>query len=141
MIREWIYDRFTTDPDLTAYLLANDCDPELFVTQGESWRNTRTPSGLFMFYTFGFHTDLGLSETIRPSRQYFQVHVHDKPSDYTRINRVLSIINSPSFWVNPPREVIHLEWMETSRDLDDDTLGTITRYSRFNYIRGDSNVS
>ena len=144
--RAWIYERLTTGPELVAYYNSlpeaqgGTTDLTTRVFQGEA-ATSRIITKPFIFYTMGFQTDLGFSETVRPSRHYMQIYVHDRPSNYRHINDILDIISDNSFWEPWPENVYNMSWMENSRDLDDVTMGTIVRYARFTFLRGNSNAS
>lgn len=138
-VREWIAYNLTHNPELIILFENLGLDLKDQVSQGETM-TSRIRSTPYLFYTLGFQTDLNLSETVRPSRHYFQIYVHDRPAYYGNINGILSAISNLSLWT-PHKEVFGFEWMENSRDLDDDTLGTIMRYARFTFRKGTSNAS
>ena len=93
----------------------------------------------FLIYRVGNETTESISEDAQtPHRVYFQVYVHDNPADYTKIDTLCqevrqALVGGPY----PDYKILRVAYMETSRDLDDDTMRTIFRYLRFQAIRSD----
>lgn len=87
----------------------------------------------FLIYTVGNNTDEGMSDpdTYQPSRQFFQVYIHDDVGDYAQIDDLVNIIRDAFLTASLPLNVSGIQYLETSRDLDDPTLQTIMRYMRF----------
>lgn len=106
------------------------------VHQGESVLASTIPKP-FLVYTVGNATNENLSEEdSTPERQFFQVYVHDKPADYTRIDQIVIAVKAKLKNVQSAEYgIITIRYLETSRDLDDNTLGTIMRYIRFQAIK------
>ncbi|MCA1800473.1 MAG: hypothetical protein LC687_04980 [Actinobacteria bacterium] len=137
-MRAWLYNLITTDPGLLAYFEDLLKPGELFsnrIYQGETLSDRLTPKP-YMFYTLGQDSDEFLSETVTPHRQFFTIYVHDLPSDYSRIDDIidllkLALVNKSS----KEARVMTIRHLETSADFDDNTLGTILRYVRFQAIR------
>lgn len=127
-MRRWLLERLVTDPSIAAMVSDR-------IFQGES-ATTNLIEKPFIFYTIGNATDEQLSEEgDRPYRQFFQIYIHDAPADYTKIDSVVKLVkdrlqNARSTEYN----VMTVNHLETSRDLDDDTMGTIFRYCRFQAI-------
>lgn len=138
-MRLWLYAQLKSDPGTGGLeeILGPSLKPgetlEDRVSQGEtlSDRLTTVP---YIFYTIGNATDERLSETSIVYTQFFQIYVHDVPSDYQRIDQIIKRIikklhgakgNTPGY------DILNVKYLETSRDLDDVTLGTIMRYIRF----------
>lgn len=96
----------------------------------------------YIVYKMGNSTAEGLSERDDPERQYFQVWVHDysdgQTADYARIDSVIRAVKhalavdpaAPGLWM--------INFLETSQDLNDDTLNTVFRYLRFQIIKRES---
>ena len=127
IFREWLY---STLNDATA--VTTEVDDRIF--QGESLESSVLVRP-FLVYTIGNATDEEFSEDTRPYRQFFQIYVHDTPTDYTNIDRLVGIIKA--LLKNASSKdagVIWVHHLETSRDLDDASMGTIMRYLRFQAI-------
>lgn len=95
----------------------------------------------FVVYKLGNDTNEGLGDTNSPHRQYFQIYVHDVNinglGDYTLIDQVLGVIKDLLDGASSGAdEVITIRYLETSQDLDDETLNTVFRYARFQAIIG-----
>lgn len=137
-MRRWLYKQLHTYPPLVEYfepLLGDDEAVSNRVYQGESLQDSLTPKP-YLFYTLGNSTDEGLSETKRPYRQFFTIFIHDEPADYQRIDDLVKLVKEALQNGNDAEEgIITINHLETSRDLDDSTLGTILRYVRFQAIK------
>lgn len=106
------------------------------VYQGESLSDS-TQVKPFLVYRLGNDTDMNFAERDAfPHQQFFQVHAHDEPADYEQVDLMIASAIQ-SFRVTPPpvnSGIISVRYLETSRDMDDSVLGTITRYARFQLI-------
>ena len=89
----------------------------------------------FWVYSIGNSTSELLSEDMDPGRQFFQIYVHDEGADYSRIDDHVAIIKD-GLRNQQSREagIINIIYLETSRDLDDQSMGTLMRYIRFQAI-------
>ena len=87
----------------------------------------------FLIYTIGNNTDEGMADpdTYTPSRQFFQVYIHDAVGDYAQIDDLIKLVKTAFLTAALPDDVSGVQYLETSRDLDDPTLQTIMRYVRF----------
>lgn len=128
-MRTWLYETLSNDPGLI-HLFGD----RFF--QGESML-TSVVVKPFLVYTIGNATDVLLSEEMdTPERQFFQVYIHDEGGDYTRIdNGVRLVKNLLRHQQNADAGVMDIIYLETSRDLDDQTMQTIMRYIRFQAIK------
>jgi len=106
------------------------------VHQGESMLTSQITKP-FIVYTIGNSTSENLAEEdYRPERQFFQVYVHDKPADYSRIDDIVKAIKDTLVGQRSlEHSVMIIRHLETSRDLDDSTMKTIMRYIRFQAIK------
>lgn len=129
-MRQWLYDTLSQDPSLIAIF-----GDRFFQGEGMSTSKVETP---YLVYTIGNSTSEDIAEEDAfPERQFFQIYIHDRNGDYGIIDNAVSavkavLINKGS----APDNVIMIRYLETSRDLDDQTMGTITRYIRFQAITG-----
>lgn len=87
----------------------------------------------YIVYTMGNNTDEGMADldSFRPSRQFFQVYYHDLVGDYSRIDLLVQATKQAFLAAATTDDVCGVQYLETSRDLDDPTLESIMRYSRF----------
>lgn len=87
----------------------------------------------YLVYTMGNNTDEGMSDpdSLQPTRQFFQVYIHDEVGDYTRIDSIVKELKLAFMAAETTGDVCGVTYLETSRDLDDNTLETIMRYMRF----------
>lgn len=95
----------------------------------------------FVVYKLGNNTSEALSETSTTARQYLQFWVHDyqdtQSADYGQIDEVLAAIKTLFHGVGSPTDnVLMLQYLETSQDLNDETLGTVFKYARYFAILG-----
>lgn len=93
----------------------------------------------YLVYKLGNSTDEGLSETVQADRQFIQIYVHDyfdeKTADYILIDSVLAEIRAALHLASSAEDgVIAVQYLETSQDLNDETLNTVMRYIRFQLI-------
>jgi len=108
------------------------------VFQGESM--LKAPQAWpFLVYRMGNETDEQFSESRMPKRHFFQVYIHDQPADYQQIDSVMALVRDAfkAAGSSPEDNIMQIVYLETSRDLDDPTLGTIMRYMRFQLILSD----
>lgn len=133
-MRTWLYSTLTTDPALATLLGVDLAGLVDRVFQGESL-DTRLIPRPYLVYTLGNKTDETLSEEDTAARQFFTLFIHDEPFDFTRVdfivNRVKALLSMSQV---KSSGIITVRHLETSRDLDDSTLGTILRYVRFQAI-------
>lgn len=124
MSRQFIFDTLQTTP------VANIVGDRVY-QQGSLAEAPRFKP--FLIYTMGNITDEGMSDpdAFQPSRQFFQVYIHDEVGDYSKIDDLVKIIRDVFLTAGLPDDVSGLQYLETSRDLDDPTLQTIMRYMRF----------
>jgi len=128
--RTWLMTKLGSIPALLELVEAED------MYQGESMvnANVRKP---FLVFNFGNRTSENLSEEIpEVSRQFLAIYIHDGPADYSRIDRIeTALIHGLNQANSEPDSIITTRYLETSRDLDDQALGTIYRYVRLQLIR------
>lgn len=128
-MRKWMYDTL-----MTIMSFNNN------VIQGEAVTTARIAPP-FAVYRMGNDTNEALwdDQPDNPSagRQFFQVYIHDKPADYDNIDNLVKQVIDALVNATPPAGIIAVRYLETSRDLDDATLGTIYRYVRFQLVRAE----
>ena len=90
----------------------------------------------YIVYKLGNETTMGFAETEDISNQFVQVWVHDysdgKTADYDQIDTIISAIRKVfRNATHKDHGVWIVEYLETSQDLNDETLNTVFRYLRF----------
>lgn len=135
--RRWVYERLTTYDDLVAEIGGLE-DPRVFGKKSMTSSVENTP---YIVFKMGNSTAEGLTDDYRqdPERQYFQVWIHDysdnETGDYLRIDRLARLVKDA---LHMPESIANLWtciYLETSQDLNDDTLNTVFRYLRFQLIQ------
>jgi len=129
-IRTWVYSKLSSDP--IASEVGGVENPRVFAKKSMTSSIEEHP---FIVYKLGNNTDDAFSEDVEVETQYIQIWVHDftdeKSGDYMQIDRILGIIKSQfDKAVSPDDGVIRCIYLETSQDLDDNTLNTIFKYLR-----------
>lgn len=132
-LRTYLYRRLTeVDTDLFA-LIAGRAYPK------KNMRSSVEPHP-YLVFKLGNDTAEGLSETVDPHRQYFTIYIHDDNpkdigGDYMRIDAICRVLKAMLKNASSPvDDVMQILYLETSQDLDDQTLGTVMRYMRFQAI-------
>lgn len=102
------------------------------VYQGESVIQAPIPTNYpVLVYRMGNETNENLGSGMTAHRKFFQVYIHDRPADYTRIDGLMVPIRNALVAAAPSGHVLEIMWRENSRDLDDEFLGSVMRYMRF----------
>lgn len=119
--------------------LVGEADPRIFAKKSMTSATELYP---FIVYKLGNDTSEGLAEDQTISRQFFQVWVHDKhdreTGDYERIDNVIKKVKEAfKLAGSASHKVWTTLYLETSQDLNDDTMNTLFRYIRFQLIKED----
>lgn len=130
-MRQFVYDTLSGDAAITALVGTR-------VHQGESLVKAQLDAP-FLVYRIGNETNELFSEDDQqPHRVFFQVYIHDKGGDYMRIDDLVKlVINALRGGPYPEYKILRVNYLETSRDLDDAEMGTLVRYVRFQAVRSD----
>lgn len=130
-MRQFIYDTLRLDPDIAAIVGTR-------IFQGESMDHAELQRP-FLVYRMGNETNELFSEDAQmPHREFFQVYIHDNPSDYMQIDELGKLVRAALVGgPYPAYKILRVNYLETSRDLDDDVMRTIVRYVRFQAVRSD----
>lgn len=119
-------------------LVGGDENPRIFAKKTMTSSIEEHP---FVVYKLGNDTAEELSEDTDITRQFFQVWVHDyfdsETADYDRIDDVITAIKTAFKNAGGVNGVWTTRFLETSQDLNDETLNTVFRYLRFQLIRED----
>lgn len=141
--RIWIYQRMIADAgagglvellqrDANSYDVGSDA---VFAAKGLLNSPGKWP---FVCYVVGNNTEEALGEGSGANRQYFEIWVHDtdKNLDYTYLDSL--ILRLRQLFQDAPASktdgVVTSYPLETSRDLDDQEMGTICRYLRVQVV-------
>ena len=134
-VRTWWYGRLTGYAALTA--LVGDDNPRVYAKKSMTSSNEAHP---FIVYKLGFSANEMLAEELPEgktvARQFAQVWVHDysdtQSGDYNRIDQVLREVRAALHQGSSAADgVILCQYIETSQDLNDETLNTVMKYARF----------
>lgn len=133
--RTFIYGTMLADEQL-AGLVGGD-NPRIFAKKTMTSAVEEHP---FVVYKLGNETLEVANEEWEASRQFFQIWVHDyhdsETGDYTRIDEIIERLRKVFWLKNSAAEGVWItNWIETSQDLNDDTLNTLFKYVRFQLIR------
>ena len=133
--RSWLWAFLTTTPEIVN-LIGGEDDPRVFAKKTMTSSVEQCP---YIVYKMGYSAPEGLSETEDASRQFAQVWIHDysdgKTADYAKIDEVVEAIKSAIKLQNSAEDAIILaRYLETSQDLNDETLNTVFRYVRIQII-------
>lgn len=117
--------------------LIGGIDPRIFAKKSMTSSIEEHP---YIVYKLGNETSEEFSEDRDISRQFFQVWVHDysdgQTADYERIDEVLRQVRAAFFNANSAVDKVWTtRFLETSQDLNDETLNTVLRYARFQLIK------
>ena len=132
--RHWVYGQLTTYPSLIA--LIGEEDPRVFAKKSMTSAIELHP---YLVYKLGYEANEELSEELDISRQFIQVWVHDfsdgETADYEKIDAVITQVKAALRRGSSAQDgVIYAKWIETSQDLNDETLNTVFKYARFQLI-------
>ncbi len=133
--RSYVYTRMVSSPELCDLIGGSD-NPRIFAKKSMTSSVVDTP---YIVYKMGNSTAEALSEEDDPERQYFQIWVHDyedhETADYALIDEVIREVKR-AFKTDPKEPGLWMvNFLETSQDLNDDTLNTVFRYLRFQLIK------
>lgn len=128
-LRSWLVGLLEGDPSITD--LVGDR-----IYQASALRTAQMVKP-YIVYHLGNDTSEGLSELHLAHRQFLQIWVHDEPGDYDLIDEVGDELKE--LFTGAGSKVDHVittRFLERSADFNDQVLGTIFRYLRFQIILG-----
>ena len=133
-VRTWVYSRLATPAGMVALI-----SDRVFAKKSMTSSIELHP---YVVYKLGSNTDEGLSENEQLSRQFLQIFVHDysdgEVADYIRIDLVIDQIKQSFYRASSKSDgVISTQYLETSQDLNDETLNTVMKYIRIQLITKD----
>lgn len=128
-VRTWVHHTLSTYSGLTP------------VVNGRVWQQgailTAQETKPYLVHHFGNNTDEGLydEDSLKPNRQFLQVFMHSTQGDYGPLDDLMPLVKAAMYdRTSRPPELIHVQYLETSQDLQDDLLQTYFRYMRFQLI-------
>lgn len=132
--RTWVYERLTTFTPLTD--LIGDAEPRVFAKKSMTSAIEDCP---YLVYKLGYSAAEELSEDTDAGRQFIQIWVHDfadeHVGDYLKIDEVIRQIKAAFYLQTSPADgIIAVRYLETSQDLNDETLNTVFKYVRFQLV-------
>lgn len=128
-IRAWVHGRLSTYPSLTAIVA-----DRVWQQGGILTAQTAKP---YLVHHFGNNTDEGMYDEFdrQPNRQFLQIFVHCDQGDYGPVDDLIPLVKEAlTSLEGRPDNLIHVQYLETSQDLQDDLLQTYFRYIRFQLI-------
>lgn len=130
--RAWIHHRLTTDTALTAVISGR-------VLQQGSILTAQSVKP-YLVHHFGNNTDEGMSDedNFKPNRQFLQIFIHCNQGDYGPVDDLIPLIKGAlASLAGRPASLIHVQYLETSQDLQDPLLQSYFRYMRFQLINSE----
>ena len=134
-LRTWLYGKLTDPADTELQALIGT---RVFAKKSMRSSVEEHP---YLIYKMGNDTTLDFSEEFAPHTQFFHIFVEDyadvETADYMKIDSIIRLLKSRLDQAVAPSEgVIRINYLETSQDLDDNTLQTVFKYIRFSAIVG-----
>lgn len=125
--RTWLYGKLASTPGVAG---------RVFAKKSMTSSQEQHP---YIVYKFGNNTNEELAEEVDASRQFVQIFVHDyadkDSGDYTRIDEIVRSLKQTLINQSSAEDgVLTTLYLETSQDLDDDTLNTVMKYVRFQLV-------
>jgi len=132
--RIWLYNKLTSTPGLVD-LIGGLANPRVFAKKTMSSAIEEHP---YIVYKLGYSATEDLSEESTEARQFVQIFVHDTANaggDYMKIDQIIDELRKAlRLQGSPYHGVITCRYLETSQDLNDETLDTVFKYARFQLI-------
>jgi len=129
LVRAWVHTQLVGYPALATEV------------NGRVWQQgavlTAQSGKPYLVHHFGNNTDEGMydEDSFQPNRQFLQIFIHCDQGDYGPIDVLMPLIKQAMLsQINRPDDVIGVQYLETSQDLQDDLLQTFFRYMRFQLI-------
>lgn len=134
--RKFVYKVLTTTPGVTD--LVGEDNPRIFAKKTMTSSREQHP---YIVYKLGNEVAQDLSEERQDiTRQFVQIWVHDfddgETADYAKIDEIISAIKQAFNILGSAEYGVWItNFVETSQDLNDDTLSTVFRYIRLNLVK------
>lgn len=133
--RVWLYQKLSSTPEI-ANLVGGLTDTRVFAKKSMTSAIEQHP---YIVYKLGYNATEDISEETSPDRQFVQIFVHDysdgDTGDYSKIDQIIDAMKRV-LHLQSSKEygVIACRYLETSQDLNDETLNTVFKYVRFQLI-------
>lgn len=127
-LRPWLYNTLVNDVNLVPLVGGR-------VFQGEGMVTAQVIKPFLVFRIGNETSELLAEEDVTPRRVFFQIYVHDTGPDYQIVDSAVEAVKKALLGKKSvPDNLMQTIYLETSRDLDDQTLQTVFRYVRFQAI-------
>ncbi len=129
-VRAWVHTRLSTDSALTDVVGGR--------VQQQGAVLTAQMVKPYLVHHFGNNTDEGMydEDSFQPNRQFLQVFMHVPQGDFGPVDTLMPLVKAALLsHTSRPAQLIHVQYLETSQDLQDDLLQTFFRYMRFQLIQ------
>lgn len=129
--RTWLYKQLTTFPGLVDLV-----EDRVFAKKSMTSSRELHP---YLVYKLGYSSAEDLAETEQLGRQFIQIWVHDfsdgETADYMAIDEVIIQLRKALYLQSSAEDgIIAVRYLETSQDLNDETLNTVMKYVRFQLV-------
>lgn len=135
--RTWLYNQMATNTALVS-LVGGLENPRIFAKKSMTSSVEDHP---YIVYKLGYNASEQLSEdpdVPDPERQFVQIFIHDfhdrETGDYGKIDEVITALKHALAKKDGPG-IYFVRYLETSQDLNDDTLNTLMKYVRFQIVK------
>ena len=139
-MRTWLYDRLTTDDQLTQILGGvEEVKDRVMPRRSRQVIPSQSP---FIIYGLGNDTNEELGDStandVDTHRQFFQVWIHDEDSgSYSLIDDIIPVVKRLLVGASSPENnIMTIAWLENSQEFNNETYNTLFRYMRFQAILG-----
>ncbi len=131
MTRTWVYGRMDADAGLGT--LVGTPTARIYAST-----SLTTAPKVFPFIMYRQTSDVEIfrgddSDKVRSNG--YMIFCHDVPGDYLQIDAMIAELRRLFADTNDPNEgIVRSRWVDTSDDLRDDDMGTITKYVRIQVL-------
>lgn len=129
-VRAYLYNLLKTDTGLNAVIAGRVYQQGAVLTAQQA-----KP---YIVFHFGHQTDEGMFDEsgMQPNRQYVEIYLHTNQGDYGPLDDLVDLVKTAmTSRVGRPANLIHMQYLETSQDLQDTLLQTYFRYMRYQLIQ------
>lgn len=131
--RQWVFTTLSNDPGVADLVPAE----RILANQSGMTAQIARP---FIVLKFGNDSDEQIFDDPdipqRPHRQFLEVWCHDARPSYVQIDEILDAVKQALRTDQSSTEayMMAVKYLETSADMNDDTMDTVLRYHRFQLI-------
>lgn len=130
LTRAFVHTQLSTDASLSAIIGGRVLQQGSIITA-----QTVKP---YLVHHLGNATDEGMADedNFQPKRQFLQVFIHVAQGDYGPIDDLEPLVRAAMMQrTGRPAELVAVQYLETSQDLQDNTLQSYFRYLRFQLMQ------